>query len=92
MIILVNDVNDNKPHFLKSHFVFTVQEDAPIGYVLADQLSATDADIDVSHIVFNNDVTITCYCSVVSPILILGSGNVNQNAFVSKGERREKRV
>jgi len=46
VIILVNDVNDNKPHFLKSHFVFTVQEDAPIGYVLADQLSATDADID----------------------------------------------
>ena len=83
MIILVNDVNDNKPHFLKSHFIFTVQEDAPIGYVLADHLSATDADIDVSHMIYNNSNVIASYCSVASPIPVLRSADVKQNQIVS---------
>ena len=47
VIILVNDVNDNKPAFQKSHYTFAVEENAPIGFVLADHFSAKDADIDV---------------------------------------------
>lgn len=46
VIILVNDVNDNKPAFQKSHYTFAVEENAPIGFVLADHFSAKDADID----------------------------------------------
>ena len=57
MIILVNDVNDNKPQFQKSHYTFSVEESAPFGYVLADQFIASDADIDVSTLV----VTV-CFC------------------------------
>lgn len=52
VIILVNDVNDNKPLFHKSHYTFTVDENAPIGHVLTDQFSASDADIDVILIAF----------------------------------------
>ena len=48
VIILVNDVNDNKPTFQKKHYTFAVEESAPIGHVLVDQMSASDADIDVS--------------------------------------------
>ena len=47
VIILVNDVNDNRPTFKKDHYTFSVKENAPIGFALNEQFSAVDADIEV---------------------------------------------
>eukprot|EP00112_Aurelia_sp_Birch-Aquarium-sp1_P014283 Seg3075.2 transcript_id=Seg3075.2/GoldUCD/mRNA.D3Y31 product=Cadherin-23 protein_id=Seg3075.2/GoldUCD/D3Y31 len=49
VIILINDVNDNKPSFTKSHYTFRVKENVPHGFVLAEQFSAVDADIEKKH-------------------------------------------
>ncbi|XP_065063500.1 cadherin-89D-like isoform X2 [Rhopilema esculentum] len=46
VIILVNDVNDNRPTFKKDHYTFTVKENAPIGFALNEQFSAVDTDIE----------------------------------------------
>eukprot|EP00794_Sanderia_malayensis_P011749 gene11749-12969_t len=46
VIILLNDVNDNKPIFLKTNYVFQIREDAKPGYVIAEQFSVADADIE----------------------------------------------
>ena len=47
--IQLNDVNDFIPTFKNSSYVFTVDENKPIGFIISQQLTATDNDATVSH-------------------------------------------
>ncbi|XP_028431059.1 cadherin EGF LAG seven-pass G-type receptor 2 isoform X2 [Perca flavescens] len=49
--ILVNDVNDNSPRFLRDHYVGTVMEDVPV-FTSVVQVSATDRDSGLNGRVF----------------------------------------
>ncbi|XP_072308357.1 cadherin EGF LAG seven-pass G-type receptor 2 isoform X2 [Eucyclogobius newberryi] len=49
--ILVNDVNDNAPRFLRDHYVGSVMEDVPL-YTSVVQVSATDRDSGLNGRVF----------------------------------------
>ncbi|XP_034022451.1 cadherin EGF LAG seven-pass G-type receptor 2 isoform X2 [Thalassophryne amazonica] len=49
--ILVNDVNDNAPRFLRDHYVGSVMEDVPV-YTSVVQVSATDRDSGLNGRVF----------------------------------------
>ena len=46
--VQLNDVNDLIPTFKNSSYIFTVDEDRPIGFIISQQLSATDNDATVS--------------------------------------------
>lgn len=49
--ILVNDVNDNSPRFLRDHYVGSVMEDVPV-FTSVVQVSATDRDSGLNGRVF----------------------------------------
>ncbi|CAL8402240.1 unnamed protein product [Arctogadus glacialis] len=49
--ILVNDVNDNSPRFLRDHYVGTIMEDVPV-FTSVVQVSATDRDSGLNGRVF----------------------------------------
>ncbi|XP_053172608.1 cadherin EGF LAG seven-pass G-type receptor 2 [Scomber japonicus] len=49
--ILVNDVNDNSPRFLRDHYVGSVMEDVPV-FTSVVQVSATDRDAGLNGRVF----------------------------------------
>ncbi|XP_062320603.1 cadherin EGF LAG seven-pass G-type receptor 2 isoform X2 [Osmerus eperlanus] len=49
--ILVNDVNDNSPRFLRDHYLGTVMEDVPV-FTSVVQVSATDRDSGLNGRVF----------------------------------------
>lgn len=49
--ILVNDVNDNAPRFLRDHYLGSVMEDVPV-YTSVVQVSATDQDSGLNGRVF----------------------------------------
>nr|XP_057910169.1 cadherin EGF LAG seven-pass G-type receptor 2 isoform X2 [Doryrhamphus excisus] len=49
--ILVNDVNDNSPRFLRDHYVASVMEDVPV-FTSVVQVSATDRDSGLNGRVF----------------------------------------
>ncbi|XP_056129029.1 cadherin EGF LAG seven-pass G-type receptor 2 [Lampris incognitus] len=49
--ILVNDVNDNSPRFLRDHYVGAVMEDVPV-FTSVVQVSATDQDSGLNGRVF----------------------------------------
>uniref|UniRef100_A0A3Q3JZ56 Cadherin EGF LAG seven-pass G-type receptor 2 n=1 Tax=Monopterus albus TaxID=43700 RepID=A0A3Q3JZ56_MONAL len=49
--ILVNDVNDNSPRFLRDHYVGSVMEDVPV-FTSVVQVSATDRDSGLNSRVF----------------------------------------
>ncbi|KAM9860155.1 cadherin EGF LAG seven-pass G-type receptor 2 [Aulostomus maculatus] len=49
--ILVNDVNDNSPRFLRDHYVGSVMEDVPV-FTSVVQISATDRDSGLNGRVF----------------------------------------
>uniref|UniRef100_A0A8C2Z8K1 Cadherin EGF LAG seven-pass G-type receptor 2 n=1 Tax=Cyclopterus lumpus TaxID=8103 RepID=A0A8C2Z8K1_CYCLU len=49
--ILVNDINDNSPRFLRDHYVGSVMEDVPV-FTSVVQVSATDRDSGLNGRVF----------------------------------------
>lgn len=49
--ILVNDVNDNSPRFLRDHYVGTIMEDVPV-FTSVVQVSAVDRDSGLNGRVF----------------------------------------
>jgi len=50
--IQLNDVNDFVPTFKNSSFVFVIDEDKPVGYIITQHIAATDGDATATNNAF----------------------------------------